>query len=161
MTSSDYGGQGAGMWTQATDRLYSRTQCRGTGTCLVSRLCLSFLVVFWLFVLFRSVTRTALKYVTCAHSNIHTLFYTYCRVNFLWSVCFFKKMAVFWVVAPCRLLSVDQRYWGPYCLQLQGNTLSNVVKLTPAYIALQPRRQPSSYSLHWEPQVLIISVFRN
>jgi hypothetical protein len=33
--------------------------------------------------------------------------------------------------------------------------LWNVGKLLPDYTALQPRRQPSSYSLPWEPQILI------
>jgi hypothetical protein len=32
----------------------------------------------------------------------------------------------------------------------------NIGKLLPDYTALQPRRQPSSYSLPWEPQILLI-----
>jgi hypothetical protein len=48
------------------------------------------------------------------------------------------KMAVFWVVAPCSLVEVYQRFRGPCCLHHQGG------KLLPDYMALQPRRQPSS-----------------
>jgi hypothetical protein len=33
--------------------------------------------------------------------------------------------------------------------------LWNVGKLLPDYSVLQPRRQPSSYSLSWEPQILL------
>jgi hypothetical protein len=44
------------------------------------------------------------------------------------------KMAVFWVVAPDRPDDGGSK------------DLSNVGKLLPDYTALQPRRQPSSYS---------------
>jgi hypothetical protein len=47
------------------------------------------------------------------------------------------KMAVFWVVAPCSLVEVYQRFRGPCCLHHQGDH-------RPDYTALQPRRQPSS-----------------
>jgi hypothetical protein len=30
-------------------------------------------------------------------------------------------MAVFWVVAPCSLVEVSQRFRGPCCLQHQGD----------------------------------------
>jgi hypothetical protein len=50
-------------------------------------------------------------------------------------------MAVFWVVAPCSLVEVYQRFRGPCCLHHQGES--------------QPRRQPSSYSPPWEPQILL------
>jgi hypothetical protein len=33
--------------------------------------------------------------------------------------------------------------------------LWNVGKLLPDYTALQPRRQPSSYSMLWEPEILL------
>jgi hypothetical protein len=45
------------------------------------------------------------------------------------------KMAVFWVVAPCSLVEVYQRFRGACCLYHQGD-----------YTAQQPRRQQSSYS---------------
>jgi hypothetical protein len=32
-----------------------------------------------------------------------------------------KKMAVFWVVAPCSLTEVYQRFRGPCCLHHQGD----------------------------------------
>jgi hypothetical protein len=35
------------------------------------------------------------------------------------------KMAVFWVVAPCRLVEVYQRFRGPCCLHHQGNDYSS------------------------------------
>jgi hypothetical protein len=31
------------------------------------------------------------------------------------------KMAVFWVVAPCSLVEVYQRFRGPCCLHYQGD----------------------------------------
>jgi hypothetical protein len=31
------------------------------------------------------------------------------------------KMAVFWVVAPCSLVDVYQRFGGPCCLHRQGD----------------------------------------
>jgi hypothetical protein len=46
-------------------------------------------------------------------------------------------MAVFWVVAPCSLVDVYQRFRGPCCLHRQGDL-------------------PSSYSPPWEPQILLI-----
>jgi hypothetical protein len=47
---------------------------------------------------------------------------------------FRTKVAVFWAVAPCSLVEVYH--------------VSEV-------LALQPRRQPSSYSPPWEPQILL------
>jgi hypothetical protein len=61
------------------------------------------------------------------------------------------KMVVFWVVAPCSLVEVYQRFRGPCCLHHQGD---ESYLLLPDYTALQPRRQPSSYSPPWEPQIL-------
>jgi hypothetical protein len=55
------------------------------------------------------------------------------------------KIAVFWVVAPCSLVEVYQRFRGPCCLH----------QLLPDYTALQPRIQQSSYSPPWEPQILL------
>jgi hypothetical protein len=63
-------------------------------------------------------------------------------------------MAVFWVVATCSLVEVYQRFRGPCCLHHQDGDLWNVGKLLPDYTALQPRRQPSSYSPPWEPHIL-------
>jgi hypothetical protein len=60
-----------------------------------------------------------------------------------------QKIAVFWIVAPCSLVEVYRRFRGPCCLDLW-----NVGKLLPDYTALQPRRQPSSYSPLWDPQIL-------
>jgi hypothetical protein len=49
------------------------------------------------------------------------------------------KMAIFWVVAPCSLVEDYQRFRGPCCLHHQGDASSTRL------LALQPRRQPSSY----------------
>jgi hypothetical protein len=57
------------------------------------------------------------------------------------------KIAVFWVVAPCSLAEVYQRFRGDCCLHHQ------VCKLLPDYTAQQSRRQPSSYSPLWEPEI--------
>jgi hypothetical protein len=56
----------------------------------------------------------------------------------------------FWVVAPCSLVEVYQRFRGPCCLHHQGDDHH--------YTALQPRRQPSSYSPPWEPQIQLLLV---
>jgi hypothetical protein len=64
--------------------------------------------------------------------------------------CKTMRMAVFWVVAPCSLVEVYQRFRGPCCLHHQGRC-----KLLPDYTALQPRRQPSSYSPPCVPQILL------
>jgi hypothetical protein len=59
-------------------------------------------------------------------------------------------MAVFWVVAPCRLVWVYQHFRGLCCLHHQGDDgastdLWNVSKLIPVYPALQHGRQPSPH----------------
>jgi hypothetical protein len=81
-----------------------------------------------------------------------------------------KKMAVFWVVAPCSLVEIYQHFRDPCCLHHQGSGhhhgdggskyLWNVGKLLPDYTVLQPRRQPSSYSPLWEPQILLLMLLR-
>jgi hypothetical protein len=85
------------------------------------------------------------------------------------------KMAVLWVVASCSLVEVHRRFRGPCCLHHQSNhrpddggskDLWKDGKLLPDHTALQPRRQPSSYSPPWEPQILLFwlcfrSVSRN
>jgi hypothetical protein len=58
-------------------------------------------------------------------------------------------MAVFWVVAPCSLVEVYQRFRGPCCLHHQGSL----------WWCATTRRQPSSYSPPWEPQVLLVIVY--
>jgi hypothetical protein len=49
-----------------------------------------------------------------------------------------SKMAVFWVVAPCSLVEVYQRFRGPCCLHHQGEqgpleTLANFYQTTRLY----------------------------
>jgi hypothetical protein len=48
------------------------------------------------------------------------------------------KMAVFWVVAPCSVVEVYQRFRYLCCLHLIALLME-----APYYTALQPRRQPS------------------
>jgi hypothetical protein len=55
------------------------------------------------------------------------------------------KMAVFWVVAPCSLVEVYQRFRGLCCLQHQDSSL-------------QPRRQPSG---HFLVRIRIAKCFTN
>jgi hypothetical protein len=43
----------------------------------------------------------------------------------LWQTPPISKMAVFWVVAPCSLVEVYQRFRGPCCLHHQGDEYSD------------------------------------
>jgi hypothetical protein len=52
------------------------------------------------------------------------------------------KMAVFWVVAPRKLILVYQRFRGLYCWHHQGD---RVGKLLPDYTAPQPRRKTAVF----------------
>jgi hypothetical protein len=73
-----------------------------------------------------------------SHCRLHyTHTSTVCiRYQVLLATYYKEKMAVFWVVAPCSLVEVYQRFRGPCCLHHQGDE----------YTVLQPRRQQSSYS---------------
>jgi hypothetical protein len=75
------------------------------------------------------------------------------------------KMAVFWVVAPCRPVEVYRRFKGACCLHHQGDEcpddggrkhLWNVGKLLPDYTTQQPTTQPSSYWPPWEPEISLV-----
>jgi hypothetical protein len=59
-------------------------------------------------------------------------------------------MAVFCVVVPCSLVEVYGRFRGACCLYH-----------LPDYTAQQPRRQPSSYSPPWEPELSLIYLNSN
>jgi hypothetical protein len=65
-------------------------------------------------------------------------------------------MAIFWNVAPCCLVGIDQHFRGAYCLYHQGDSdcklLWNADQYLLDYMVHHPRRQPSSY-LPWEPQI--------
>jgi hypothetical protein len=79
--------------------------------------------------------------------------------DFLFTSLFLQALARtfelrFWVVAPCSLIELYRRFRGPD--DGGSKDLWNVGKLLPDYRALQPRRQPSSYSPPWEPQILLI-----
>jgi hypothetical protein len=52
------------------------------------------------------------------------------------------KVVVFWVVAPCRLVSVYRRFRVRTAVTHRPN--DGCSKLIPVYTAVQPRRQPSS-----------------
>jgi hypothetical protein len=66
------------------------------------------------------------------------------------------KIAVFWVVAPCSLVEVYQRFRSPCYLHHPGpddggcKDLWNGGKLLPDYTTLQPKRQPSSYKINMD-----------
>jgi hypothetical protein len=49
------------------------------------------------------------------------------------------KMAVFWVVAPCSLVGVYQRFRGPCCLHHQGDDSSSRTTQFPNHCGLYPR----------------------
>jgi hypothetical protein len=66
--------------------------------------------------------------------SVHTL-----RVGFKVLTTVSTKMAVFWVVAPCGLVDVYQRF---IALMMEASRASET--LVNFYTALQPRRQPSS-----------------
>jgi hypothetical protein len=55
------------------------------------------------------------------------------------------KTTVFWVFTPCNLVEVYRCFRGVCCLHYQGDLTD--------YTAQQPRRQPSSYSPPWEPEI--------
>jgi hypothetical protein len=64
-----------------------------------------------------------------------------------------KNMAVFRIVAPCNLVVYWRVRSGFYFPHQGSKPLWNVGKLLPGYMAQQPRKQPSSYSLLSEPQI--------
>jgi hypothetical protein len=82
----------------------------------------------------------------------------------IWKYVRIMKMAVFWFVALCSLIEVFQHFRGPCSLHHHhpddggSKDLRNVGKLLPDYTALQPRRQPSSCSLPWEPWILYVQI---
>jgi hypothetical protein len=75
------------------------------------------------------------------------------------------KMSVSPIVALCSLIEVCPRFGSACCLHHQGDDdgrspdnwsskhFRNVGKLSSDYTAHQPRRQPSSHSLLWEPDI--------
>jgi hypothetical protein len=74
----------------------------------------------------------------------------------------YLKMTVFWGVASCSLVEVYRRYRGACCLHHQNDDddwsskyLWNVSKLLPDYTVQYSRRQSSSYSPPWEPEVSV------
>jgi hypothetical protein len=80
------------------------------------------------------------------------------------------KIRVFWDVALCGHVEVDQRFTGAYCLHHQGDDwgsklLWNVVILQQDYTALYPRQLSSLYSPSWKPETshcwLILTFRRN
>jgi hypothetical protein len=68
-----------------------------------------------------------------------------------------SKMTAFWGVALCNLVEVYRRFRGACCLHrpVDGGSkyLWNVGNLLPDYTAQQPRKQLSSYSPPWEPEI--------
>jgi hypothetical protein len=76
-------------------------------------------------------------------------------------------MVVLCVIVLCSLVEVYRRFRGACWLQYQGDNpddagskhLWNVGKLPPDCTVLQPRRQPSSYLLLWEPEISLSIIF--
>jgi hypothetical protein len=67
-------------------------------------------------------------------------------------------MAVFSVVASCSLAQVCRRFRGDAAPIIRAiHRLWNYGKLLPDYTAQQPRRQPSSYSPSWKPEMPIFA----
>jgi hypothetical protein len=91
-----------------------------------------------------------------SHTNMGLILEGYVAMD-IWNSWYetltFFKIAVFWVVAPCSLVEVSSMSHRPD----DGGSKDpwNVGKLLPDYTVLQPRRQQSSYSPPWEPQILL------
>jgi hypothetical protein len=111
-----------------------------------------------------------MKGVTVLHSNAHphvacTIQDTPCSMH--WTVLdhppyspdlspchFHMKIIIYWDIAPCSLVEINQCFRGAYCLHHQGNDggskhLWNIGKFLWDYMAQHPRRQSSSYSMPW------------
>jgi hypothetical protein len=61
----------------------------------------------------------------------------------------FSKMAVFWVVAPCSLVEVYQRFRGPSCLHHQGDRPDQTTRRynpEDSHLLTQSRENLKSYS---------------
>jgi hypothetical protein len=71
------------------------------------------------------------------------------------------RMTVFWRVAPYSLTDIYQNLKGACCLHHRGYHMDMVAACSfatwavylPVHTALQPTRQPSSYSPLWVPQI--------
>jgi hypothetical protein len=57
-----------------------------------------------------------------------------------------KKMAVFWVAAPCSLVEIYQRFRGPCCFHHQGN-ISNQFLARGFLVALMMKAARTSETL--------------
>jgi hypothetical protein len=72
------------------------------------------------------------------------------------------KMAVFWVVAPCSLVKVHQRFRGSCCLHHQGETLVNFYQTTrrynPKYSHLRTHRRENLKS--YKSLMFVLRVYR-
>jgi hypothetical protein len=89
----------------------------------------------------------------------NTISLSHFHSSIVWSMCvqIIITWLVFWVVAPCSLVEVYRHFGGACCLHRPDNGdskhLWNVSKFLPDYTAQQPRRQSSSYSPPWEPEI--------
>jgi hypothetical protein len=91
----------------------------------------------WLFVLCKSAVSVFLFVVVSSW------------FSFLWIVPI-MKLAVFWVVAPCSLVEVYQRFRGTCCLHYQDDNRSDDGGCKYLW--------NSSYPPPWEPQILLVPV---
>jgi hypothetical protein len=112
------------------------------------------------FILLLSSLRTYVCYVPLpsrfSSNMLHIFLISACVLHTL-PTSTFLKMAVFWVVAPRSLVEVYRRSLLPSSSPWWwvSKDLWNVGRLLPDCTALQTRRQPSSYSPPWEPQILL------
>jgi hypothetical protein len=60
-----------------------------------------------------------------------------------------RKMAVFWVVAPCSLVEVYQRFRGPCCLHHQGDDRCENLK-SYFFLKIQNMNPDKKSCLFWE-----------
>jgi hypothetical protein len=74
-----------------------------------------------------------------------------------------KKMAVFWVVAPCRLVWVYRRFGGLYCLHHQGDESTQRYNPQDSHVHTHRRENFKPYTLwvNFFITVLFLSAFLN
>jgi hypothetical protein len=63
------------------------------------------------------------------------------------------KMAVFWVVAPCSLVEIYQRFRGPCCLHHQGALMMEAARTSETFVTYETtwNYNPEDSHLHKHP----------
>jgi hypothetical protein len=101
-----------------------------------------------------------IAWLVCVKFNF---FFQPCDYNCLWHGCFVLICVCFeddclLDVVLCSLIEIDLHFRGAYCLHFQHDDggskhLRNIIQFLSDYMAQCPRRQSSSYSLPWEPEM--------